>query len=79
MHACLPVHSTQEGLVTFLSTILGCLLTAASQRATLENGAIKFISWSESHNPKRDFSEGGLNTGTEEKKLRLGRCLWLEV
>lgn len=35
MHACLPVHSTQEGLVTFLSTILGCLLTAAHQRATL--------------------------------------------
>lgn len=79
MHACLPVHSTQEGLVTFLSTILGCLLTVASQRATIKNGAIKFTSRSKSHNPKRDFSEGGLNTGREEKKLRLGRFLWLEV
>lgn len=72
MHACLPVHSTQEGLVTFLSTILGCLLT-------VENGAIKFISPSKSHKSKKGFSEGGLNIGTEEKNLRLGRCLWLEV
>lgn len=79
MHACLPVHSTQEGLVTFLSTILGCLLTVASPRATTDNGAIKFTSQSKSHSPKGDFSEGGLNTGAEEKKLRLGRFLWLEV
>lgn len=55
------------------------MLTAASQRLTLKNGAIKFISWSKFTIKKRDFSEGGLNTGTEEKKLSLGRRLCLQV
>lgn len=80
MHACLLVHSTirQTGGISHSSEHNIRMSAAARQSLMLENAAINFVS-SSKFTIKRDFSEGGLNLGTEEQKWRLGRVRCLEV